>query len=77
MKAMLRTRLMRVAIVLATGGAGTAAHFAGQPSDAVVLAMVSIHPRHYWRVKPRVIEELVLEGNVSIHTRHYWRVKPE
>ena len=39
MKAMLRTRLMQVAIVLATGGAGTAAHFAGQPSAAVVLAM--------------------------------------
>ena len=39
MKAALRNRLMQVAIVLATGGAGTAAHFAGQPSDAVVLAM--------------------------------------
>ena len=39
MRAALRNRLMQVAIVLATGGAGTAAHFAGQPSDAVVLAM--------------------------------------
>lgn len=39
MKAMLRNRLLQVAIVLATGGAGTAAHIAGQPSDAVVLAM--------------------------------------
>ena len=39
MKAALRNRLIQVAIVLATGGAGTAAHFAGQPSDAAVLAM--------------------------------------
>ena len=39
MKAMLRTRLMHVAIVLATGGADTAAHIAGQPSEAMVRAM--------------------------------------
>ena len=39
MKAMLRNRLLQVAIALAAGGAGTAAHIAGQPSDAVVLAM--------------------------------------
>ena len=31
---------------------------------------VSIHTRHYWRVK----RPANLTG-VSIHTRHYWRVK--
>ena len=37
---------------------------------------VSIHTRHYWRVKLyKNVSAGVLEI-VSIHTRHYWRVKP-
>ena len=37
---------------------------------------VSIHTRHYWRVKlPATLYTQALEI-VSIHTRHYWRVKP-
>ena len=36
---------------------------------------VSIHTRHYWRVKRQVPKRGVRPGVVSIHTRHYWRVK--
>ena len=35
---------------------------------------VSIHTRHYWRVKHDEMERRQ-EMAVSIHTRHYWRVK--
>ena len=36
---------------------------------------VSIHTRHYWRVK-RLLGCISNIGDaVSIHTRHYWRVK--
>ena len=38
-------------------------------------AVVSIHTRHYWRVK-RLQRGVRPERQlVSIHTRHYWRVK--
>ena len=36
---------------------------------------VSIHTRHYWRVKRAVFCQVHF-AVVSIHTRHYWRVKP-
>ena len=36
---------------------------------------VSIHTRHYWRVKQRLDGGLLQVQRVSIHTRHYWRVK--
>ena len=39
-----------------------------------VGAIVSIHTRHYWRVK-RLGGCLHGLNLVSIHTRHYWRVK--
>ena len=38
---------------------------------------VSIHTRHYWRVKPGDYTEALELQIVSIHTRHYWRVKHE
>ena len=38
---------------------------------------VSIHTRHYWRVKPAMATCLAGYATVSIHTRHYWRVKPK
>ena len=38
---------------------------------------VSIHTRHYWRVKPWPRPRGFRRAGVSIHTRHYWRVKPE
>ena len=38
--------------------------------------IVSIHTRHYWRVKPFLTLRIVNAVGVSIHTRHYWRVKP-
>ena len=37
--------------------------------------MVSIHTRHYWRVKPAGMSWSRWPIGVSIHTRHYWRVK--
>ena len=37
---------------------------------------VSIHTRHYWRVKQRLRYRIRQVAGVSIHTRHYWRVKP-
>ena len=37
---------------------------------------VSIHTRHYWRVKHAIVRFPGRLQNVSIHTRHYWRVKP-
>ena len=37
--------------------------------------LVSIHTRHYWRVKHARHAELRKTWRVSIHTRHYWRVK--
>ena len=37
---------------------------------------VSIHTRHYWRVKQRTRIPGPARRHVSIHTRHYWRVKP-
>ena len=36
---------------------------------------VSIHTRHYWRVKQAVEAVAEQQDRVSIHTRHYWRVK--
>ena len=36
---------------------------------------VSIHTRHYWRVKQRTRIPGPARRHVSIHTRHYWRVK--
>ena len=39
------------------------------------LTIVSIHTRHYWRVKRVVVFGVDPVRNVSIHTRHYWRVK--
>ena len=39
---------------------------------------VSIHTRHYWRVKRYLAaENALIDTVVSIHTRHYWRVKHE
>ena len=40
------------------------------------LAQVSIHTRHYWRVKLERTRHARVFALVSIHTRHYWRVKP-
>ena len=37
--------------------------------------LVSIHTRHYWRVKPDEARPKTKVSAVSIHTRHYWRVK--
>ena len=37
---------------------------------------VSIHTRHYWRVKLVLPAQIAHMQGVSIHTRHYWRVKP-
>ena len=37
--------------------------------------IVSIHTRHYWRVKPHRLCPARPRWQVSIHTRHYWRVK--
>ena len=39
------------------------------------LERVSIHTRHYWRVKQNGGVVLHQHAAVSIHTRHYWRVK--
>ena len=36
---------------------------------------VSIHTRHYWRVKLTPHTQRIKIREVSIHTRHYWRVK--
>ena len=36
---------------------------------------VSIHTRHYWRVKRLCLRCKGGCRYVSIHTRHYWRVK--
>ena len=36
---------------------------------------VSIHTRHYWRVKRPHSLAIHHAFDVSIHTRHYWRVK--
>ena len=36
---------------------------------------VSIHTRHYWRVKQLALGMVADQFKVSIHTRHYWRVK--
>ena len=36
---------------------------------------VSIHTRHYWRVKRAACTPRFRRRNVSIHTRHYWRAK--
>ena len=38
---------------------------------------VSIHTRHYWRVKLARASGFGDDIAVSIHTRHYWRVKRE
>ena len=38
--------------------------------------VVSIHTRHYWRVKQYLSGKTMRQIAVSIHTRHYWRVKP-
>ena len=40
-----------------------------------VTYIVSIHTRHYWRVKPSTLSTVCHPDLVSIHTRHYWRVK--
>ena len=39
------------------------------------LRYVSIHTRHYWRVKRGCQDLAGMIRAVSIHTRHYWRVK--
>ena len=41
----------------------------------MLAAIVSIHTRHYWRVKPAGQAGQLDCVAVSIHTRHYWRVK--
>ena len=41
----------------------------------MLAAIVSIHTRHYWRVKPAGQAGQLDYVAVSIHTRHYWRVK--
>ena len=43
---------------------------------AHIAKKVSIHTRHYWRVKRHPALQAGEHGCVSIHTRHYWRVKP-
>ena len=51
---------------------------AGETFGRVLLnggRQVSIHTRHYWRVKPRGFQPRFARWGVSIHTRHYWRVK--
>ena len=40
------------------------------------VELVSIHTRHYWRVKRGQAINTADPVQVSIHTRHYWRVKP-
>ena len=44
---------------------------AGKPGEL----SVSIHTRHYWRVKRQPLVRQDVLVRVSIHTRHYWRVK--
>ena len=45
------------------------------PERFDLIDFVSIHTRHYWRVK-QGMQALGDEWlRVSIHTRHYWRVK--
>ena len=46
-----------------------------QLARAVGIYYVSIHTRHYWRVKLVVAACAARFIKVSIHTRHYWRVK--
>ena len=43
---------------------------------ALEITRVSIHTRHYWRVKHDRPQLQFVDVAVSIHTRHYWRVKP-
>ena len=42
---------------------------------SIQIDSVSIHTRHYWRVKHASRPYERGAGRVSIHTRHYWRVK--
>ena len=42
---------------------------------AARAGVVSIHTRHYWRVKHSIERQCEIHEIVSIHTRHYWRVK--
>ena len=44
-------------------------------APAAAQGDVSIHTRHYWRVKQREQTRATIDAMVSIHTRHYWRVK--
>ena len=46
------------------------------PKQQLAYLAVSIHTRHYWRVKQLCPLAAPADARVSIHTRHYWRVKP-
>ena len=47
----------------------------GDPGGLAKGRLVSIHTRHYWRVKLFAPAVGDVVSDVSIHTRHYWRVK--